>query len=127
MFYVYTRCKHGIPAKQIFDELIPPITPFLDGLEKFRRVVSSFRKVSPQGDPFPPLMLQISRKLKVLLMKTDYCRAMSLNLSQEPRKQLSMASWLVIWGSEMSIPSGSHTNGQCSTSHSSPDTAVFGR
>ena len=92
--------------------LASPITPFFDGLEKFRRVVSSFGKASPQGDPFPPLMLQMPRKWKVWLMKTVDFRAMSLNLSQESRKQLSMAYWLVIWGSEISIPSGSHTSFQ---------------
>ena len=39
-------------------------------------------------------------------MKTVDCRAMSFNLSQESRKQLSMVYMLVTWGSEMSIPSG---------------------
>ena len=35
--------------------LAPPIKPFFDGLEKFRRVVSSFRKAEA-------LLLQMSRK-----------------------------------------------------------------
>ena len=44
--------------------LAPPITPFFDGLEKFRRVVSSFRKASPQGDPFPPPMLMLQANVQ---------------------------------------------------------------
>ena len=38
------------------------ITPIFDGSKKFRCVVSRFRKASPQGDPFPLLILQMSRK-----------------------------------------------------------------
>ena len=42
-------------------------------------------------------------------METVDCRNMSFNLSQEFRKQLSMAYWLVIWASGMSISSQANT------------------
>ena len=67
--YVYTRCKHGIQAKKIFDEHMPlhnDTCPSLNtsfrGIKDIHTGCFEVRKGEFQGDTYSLLMLQMPRK-----------------------------------------------------------------